>query len=74
VKSLARVVDPTPRQIPAPESIKRALDLLASAQRPLIILGKGAAYAQLTLEHSELIERQAFLNLPMSMAKGPPAG
>src|SRR5216684_1108108 len=26
VKSLARVVDPTPRQIPAPESIKRALD------------------------------------------------
>src|ERR1700722_4313905 len=45
-KSLLRVVDPTPRQIPAPESIQRALDMLASAQRPLIILGKGAAYAQ----------------------------
>jgi len=45
-KSLVRVVDPAPRQIPAPESINRALDLLASAQRPLIILGKGAAYAQ----------------------------
>src|SRR5437763_1827536 len=41
--SLVRVVDPTPRQIPAPESIQRALDLLASAQRPLVILGKGAA-------------------------------
>jgi len=44
--SLVRVVDPTPRQIPAPESIQRAVDLLANAQRPLIILGKGAAYAQ----------------------------
>src|ERR1700691_365589 len=37
VNSLVRVVDPTPRQIPAPESIQRALDLLGSAQRPLII-------------------------------------
>src|SRR6266404_3829931 len=45
-RSLVRVVEPAPRQIPAPESIQRAVDLLASAQRPLIILGKGAAYAQ----------------------------
>ena len=45
-QSLVRVVEPAPRQIPDPESIKRALDLLASAQRPLIILGKGAAYEQ----------------------------
>src|ERR1700758_601762 len=40
-QSLLRVVEPAPRYIPDPESIKRALDLLASAQRPLIILGKG---------------------------------
>jgi oxalyl-CoA decarboxylase len=39
-RSLVRVVDPAPRYIPDLESIKRALDLLASAQRPLIILGK----------------------------------
>src|ERR1700722_10748724 len=45
-KSLVKCVDPAPAQIPAPESIKRALDLLASAERPLILLGKGAAYAQ----------------------------
>ena len=45
-KSLVKVVDPAPSQIPAPESITRALDLLAAAKRPLIILGKGAAYAQ----------------------------
>ncbi len=36
--SLVRVVDPAPRQIPAPESIDRALDLLATAQRPLTCL------------------------------------
>jgi oxalyl-CoA decarboxylase len=70
VKSLARVVDPTPRQIPAPESIKRALDLLASAQRPLIILGKGAAYAQVDADIRELIEETGIPYLPMSMAKG----
>src|SRR5579863_8339402 len=45
-RSLVRVVDPTPRQIPSPESIERAINLLAGAQRPLIILGKGAAYAR----------------------------
>src|SRR6185312_2618492 len=37
-KSLVKVVDPSPRQIPAPQSVARAIDLLASAQRPLAIL------------------------------------
>jgi oxalyl-CoA decarboxylase len=69
-KSLVHVVDPTPRQIPAPESIKRALDLLASAQRPLIILGKGAAYAQADADIRSLIEKTGIPYLPMSMAKG----
>src|SRR5213082_1533937 len=45
-KSLVRVIDAAPAQIPAPSSIKRALDVLKGAKRPLIILGKGAAYAQ----------------------------
>ena len=31
---------------PAPESVARAIELLANAQRPLVILGKGAAYAR----------------------------
>jgi oxalyl-CoA decarboxylase len=44
--SLIEVVDPAPRQIPAPDAVKRALDLLKSAKKPLILLGKGAAYAQ----------------------------
>src|SRR6266403_349487 len=69
-KSLLRVVDPMPRQIPAPESIKRALDLLARAQRPLIILGKGAAYAQADADIRAFIEKTGIPFQPMSMAKG----
>ena len=69
-KSLVHVVDPAPQQIPAPESIKRALDLLASAQRPLIILGKGAAYAQADADLRSFIEKTGIPYLPMSMAKG----
>ena len=69
-ESLARVVDPAPRQFPAPESIQRALDLLASAQRPLIILGKGAAYAQADANIRSFIEQTGIPFLPMSMAKG----
>jgi oxalyl-CoA decarboxylase len=69
-KSLIKVVDPAPAQIPAPESINRALDLLASAQRPLIILGKGAAYAQADADIRAFIETTGIPYLPMSMAKG----
>src|ERR1700735_4177126 len=67
---LVRVVEPAPRQIPDPESIKRALDLLASAQRPLIILGKGAAYAQADDAIRSFVETTGIPYLPMSMAKG----
>src|ERR1017187_8210882 len=70
VESLVRVVDPAPRQIPDPVSIERALDLLASAQRPLIILGKGAAYAQADADIRLFIEKTGIPYLPMSMAKG----
>src|SRR3984893_5780176 len=39
--SLVKVIDPAPAQILAPPSVKRALEVLKSAKRPLIILGKG---------------------------------
>ena len=68
--SLIKVVDPAPRQIPAPDAVKRALDLLKSAKRPLIILGKGAAYAQADADIRALVERTGIPYLPMSMAKG----
>src|SRR5712675_1515725 len=69
-KSLIQVVDPAPRQIPAPDAVQRALDLLRSAKRPLIILGKGAAYAQADADIRSLVEKTGIPYLPMSMAKG----
>jgi oxalyl-CoA decarboxylase len=69
-KSLVRVIDPAPAQIPAPDAVKRALDVLRSAKRPLIILGKGAAYAQADDAIRALVEKSSIPFLPMSMAKG----
>jgi oxalyl-CoA decarboxylase len=69
-KSLVKVVDPAPAQIPAPSAVRRALDLLKSARRPLIILGKGAAYAQADDQIRAFVEKSGVPFLPMSMAKG----
>jgi oxalyl-CoA decarboxylase len=69
-KSLIKVVDPAPRQIPAPEAVQRALGLLKGARRPLILLGKGAAYAQADADIRALVEKTGIPYLPMSMAKG----
>jgi len=69
-KSLVKVIDAAPAQIPAPAAIKRALDVLKSAKRPLIILGKGAAYAQADDKIRAFIEKCGAPFLPMSMAKG----
>ena len=69
-KSLIKVVDPAPRQIPSPDAVQRALEVLKSAKRPLIVLGKGAAYAQVDADIRALIERTGIPYLPMSMAKG----
>jgi oxalyl-CoA decarboxylase len=69
-KSLVKVIDAAPAQIPAQAAIKRALDVLKSAKRPLIILGKGAAYAQADEEIKAFVEKSGAPFLPMSMAKG----
>jgi oxalyl-CoA decarboxylase len=68
--SLRRVVDPAPRQLPAPEAVDRAIELLAAAQRPLLVLGKGAAYSQADKPIRAFIEATGVPFLPMSMAKG----
>jgi oxalyl-CoA decarboxylase len=69
-KSLVKVIDAAPAQIPAPDAVKRALDVLKGAKRPLIILGKGAAYAQADDAIRSLVERSGIPFLPMSMGKG----
>ncbi|MFP6760715.1 MAG: oxalyl-CoA decarboxylase, partial [Rhodospirillales bacterium] len=68
--SLVKVIDGAPAQIPASEAVERALNVLKSAERPLIILGKGAAYAQADIEIRAFIEKSGVPYLPMSMAKG----
>ena len=69
-KSLVKVVDPAPRQLPAPDAVARALDVLRGARRPLIILGKGAAYARADEDIRALVEKSGIPYLPMGMAKG----
>ena len=69
-KSLVKVIDPAPAQLPAPEAVKRALGVLKDAKRPLIILGKGAAYAQVDDDIRKLVETSGIPYIAMSMAKG----
>jgi len=69
-ESLVKVIDPAPKQLPAPDTVQRALDVLKGAKRPLILLGKGAAYAQADDAVRALIEKTGIPYLPMSMAKG----
>jgi len=68
--SLIKVVDPAPKQIPAQDAVKRALDLLKGAKKPLIVLGKGAAYAQADADIQAFVEKSGIPYIAMSMAKG----
>ena len=68
--SLIKVIDPAPRQIPSSDSIARAVKVLKGAKKPLIILGKGAAYVQVDDQIRDLVEKSGIPYLPMSMAKG----
>lgn len=69
-KTVWKVNDPAPRQLPAESNVEQALELLAEAQRPLIVLGKGAAYAQSDQSITTFVEQSGIPYVPMSMAKG----
>jgi len=69
-RSIVKVIDPAPAQLPAPDAVARALDVIKQAKRPLIILGKGAAYAQADDAIRAFVEGSGIPYLPMSMAKG----
>ncbi|MBD5213451.1 MAG: oxalyl-CoA decarboxylase [Bacteroidales bacterium] len=55
---------------PNADAVKRAVSILSQAKRPAILLGKGAAYAQVDDKIKELIEKYNIPYLAMSMAKG----
>lgn len=63
-------VDPEAKTYANPESIDRAVELLKSAKRPAIILGKGAAFIQADETVRQFVETTGMPFFPMSMAKG----
>ncbi len=69
-RSLVEVVDPAPRQLVSQGALRRAVSLLEEARRPLIVIGKGAAYARAEDDVRRLVEQTGIPFLPMSMAKG----
>ncbi|MCM1138806.1 MAG: oxalyl-CoA decarboxylase [Duncaniella sp.] len=75
-KLLYQPVDVYSPVAPNDAAVDRAVEILTSAKRPAILLGKGAAYAQIDDKIKTLIETYNIPYLPMSMAKGlmPDAG
>ncbi|MDE6464950.1 MAG: oxalyl-CoA decarboxylase [Muribaculaceae bacterium] len=69
-------VDPASAVAPTQQAVDRAVEILTSAKHPAILLGKGAAYAQVDDKIKTLVETYKIPYLSMSMAKGlmPDAG
>src|SRR6202008_3458967 len=65
----ARCPDP-PRTQAIPEDVERALDVLRQAERPLVIVGKGMAYARAEDEVRKFIQRTKVPFLASPMGKG----
>ncbi|MDE5665450.1 MAG: hypothetical protein K2I31_05890, partial [Duncaniella sp.] len=75
-KLLYQPVDIYSPVAPNDTAVERAVEILTSAKRPAILLGKGAAYAQVDDKIKTIIEKYNIPYFPMSMAKGlmPDAG
>ena len=69
VHEAARCPDP-PRIQTMPEYVEQALDVLQSAQRPLVIIGKGMAHSRAEDEVRAFIERTQLPFLASPMGKG----
>src|SRR5437660_2852804 len=65
----ARCPDP-PRTQAMPDDVERALNVLRSAERPLVIIGKGMAYSRAEDEVRAFIERTRLPFLASPMGKG----
>ena len=50
--------------------VQRAYNLLGSAQRPLVVVGKGAAYSHADAEVKQFVECHNLPFLPTPMGKG----
>lgn len=68
--SLYTPVDLYTKTAPEQASVDRAMELLSGAKQPVILLGKGAAYAQIDDKIKKFIETTNIPFYQMSMAKG----
>lgn len=69
VPAVATIPDP-PRMQAMPEDVEKALSLLESAERPLVIIGKGMAWSRAEDELRAFIERTRLPFLASPMGKG----
>lgn len=70
-ESIVEYAHPSPPVChPNPVDVERAVALIKSAQRPLVIIGKGAAYARAENPIREFIERTKLPFLATPMGKG----
>lgn len=69
-ESSAYIVPSPPRAAADPEKLETIVRLLKSAKAPLVIIGKGAAYAQAEKSISKFIEQTKIPFLPTPMGKG----
>ncbi|KAG9229585.1 thiamine pyrophosphate enzyme, N-terminal TPP binding domain-containing protein [Amylocarpus encephaloides] len=66
----AYVVPDPPKAASDPDKIRKVAQLIKSAKAPLVIVGKGAAYAQAEVVIRELIDQTKIPFLPTPMGKG----
>lgn len=59
-----------PKSLASPDSVSRAIAALKSAKRPLVVVGKGAAYARAEREVRAFIDATGLPFLPSPMGKG----
>jgi 2-hydroxyacyl-CoA lyase 1 len=69
VQPAATVADP-PRTLAMPEDVEKALNVLESAEKPLVIVGKGMAWSRAEDEVRAFVERTQLPFLASPMGKG----
>ena len=69
VQMVARIPEP-PRTLADPEAIEGALDMLESAEKPLVVVGKGMGWSRAEDEVRAFIERTQLPFLASPMGKG----
>lgn len=70
VREVATIPAELPRPQAMPENVEAALDVLESAQRPLVVVGKGMAWSRAEAEVRQFIERTQVPFLASPMGKG----